>query len=494
MQRRQFLSATAGSFAFLGQLPELSAGEVRRRVQVSEDIEPLVRLIEDTPRNQLLEAVAGRIRQGASYQPLLSALMLAGVRGIRPRPVGFKFHAVLVVNSAHLASLSAPDRDRWLPLFWALDNYKISQERNRQEGDWSMAPLDDSRLPEAAVSAQRFREAMDNWDEEGADRAIARWSRVASLDEVYEAFWRLGARDFRDIGHKAIFVANSYRTLQTIGWRHAEPIVRSLAYALVEHEGTNPKDRDDERDRPGRDNLRKLTRIRADWQSGRRSREATLDLAATLRSSGPGDASDKVVSLLNDRIDPASVWDGLFLGAGELLMRQPGIVGLHCVTTINAMHFGWQTTANDETRRFLMLQGAAFLPMFRQAMQGRGQIADTRLDTLEAAPMREPVPEAIDAILADATRDRGLAARKLLGLLSRDPQAAVPFINQARRMIFLKGNDSHDYKFSSAAMEDYFHTTSDWRNLYLASALFQLKGSGGADNGLVRRTQAALAG
>jgi hypothetical protein len=32
--------------------------------------------------------------------------LLAGVRNIEPRPsVGFKFHAVLVVNPVHLASL-----------------------------------------------------------------------------------------------------------------------------------------------------------------------------------------------------------------------------------------------------------------------------------------------------------------------------------------------------------------------------------------------------
>ena len=81
-------------------------------------------------------------------------------------------------------------------------------------------------------------------------------------------FWRYGARDFRDIGHKAIFVANSYRTLVTVGWRHAEPILRSLAYALQEHEGANPARRDAAIDLPGRENLRRLTRIRADWQRG----------------------------------------------------------------------------------------------------------------------------------------------------------------------------------------------------------------------------------
>jgi len=88
-------------------------------------------------------------------------------------------------------------------------------------------------------------------------------------------FWRYGARDFRDIGHKAIFVANSYRTLVTIGWRHAEPILRSLTYAIVDHgREANPSTSDHAADRPGRDNLRRLTRIRADWHRGRTTREA----------------------------------------------------------------------------------------------------------------------------------------------------------------------------------------------------------------------------
>ena len=57
---------------------------------------------------------------------------------------------------------------------------------------------------------------------------------------AFELFFRYGARDFRSIGHKAIFVAGSYRVLQVIGWRYAEPVLRSLAYALLMHDGTNP--------------------------------------------------------------------------------------------------------------------------------------------------------------------------------------------------------------------------------------------------------------
>ena len=68
------------------------------------EIEPLVRLIEEMPRNRVLEEVARRVKHGLNYRELLTALLLACVRNIQPRPVGYKFHAVLVVNSADPAN------------------------------------------------------------------------------------------------------------------------------------------------------------------------------------------------------------------------------------------------------------------------------------------------------------------------------------------------------------------------------------------------------
>src|SRR5207253_6623969 len=106
------------------RLPRLAAAEAAlagKTVQFRPEIEPLVRLLEETPRERLLEEVGARVRHGLTYRELLAALLLAGVRNIQPRPVGFKFHAVLVVNSAHMASMNSPDADRWLPIFWALD-------------------------------------------------------------------------------------------------------------------------------------------------------------------------------------------------------------------------------------------------------------------------------------------------------------------------------------------------------------------------------------
>src|SRR6185436_19679176 len=118
-------------------------------VRLHPDIEPLVRLLEDTSRERVLEEVATRLKRGLSYRELLAALLLAGVRNIQPRPVGFKFHAVLVVHSAHLASLASPDSDRWLPIFWAIDQFKSSQAADVKEGDWTLAPIDEPSVPPA---------------------------------------------------------------------------------------------------------------------------------------------------------------------------------------------------------------------------------------------------------------------------------------------------------------------------------------------------------
>src|SRR5437667_6086820 len=187
--RRQFLKtavvagATAGlgDFSFLRCLPRVAAEEAKldsKMVRFHPDIEPLVRFLEETPRERLLEEVAARIHHGLTYRELLAALLLAGVRNIQPRPVGFKFHAVLVVNSAHLASISSPDSDRWLPIFWALDYFKSAQAEDVREGDWTMAALDETKVPPTDKAKAALVGAMDNWDEAAADAAVTGLART----------------------------------------------------------------------------------------------------------------------------------------------------------------------------------------------------------------------------------------------------------------------------------------------------------------------------
>lgn len=500
--RRGFLAGTASGAALLGlsdlgalgKLRPVSAEESRldpKVVRLSPEIEPLVRLLEETPRDHLLEEVGHRVNKGLSYRDLLAALLLAGVRNVQPRPaVGFKFHAVLVVNSAHLASLNSPPADRWLPIFWALDEFKSSQARDVEEGDWTMRPVDEAALPKASQAGKVFAAAMDHWDEPAADAAVAALARSAGAQEVFDVFCRYGARDFRSIGHKAIYVANSWRTLGCIGWHHNEPVLRSLAYALLMHDGERPDQADLLPDRPWRENQERAGKIRGDWLDGQANPQAAGETLAALRSADHAAACELVVELLNRGVAPQSIWDGLFSSAGELLARRPGIVSLHAVTTTNALRFAFEQCAVDETRRLLLLQNTAFLTFFRDRLSG--ELGDLRLDTLEPQTPSEKSPQAAVAeIFATVNENRQAAAAKALGYLSAggDPQA---LINAARVLVFLKGDDSHDYKFSSAVLEDYGQLAPQVRDRFLAASLFQLRGSGDRDNPLVGRIRAAL--
>jgi hypothetical protein len=137
----------------------------------------------------------------------------------------------------------------------------------------------------------------------------------------------------------------------------------------------------------------------------------------------------------------------------------------------------------------LLLQSVAFLTMFRGESARREGI---QIDMMEPFSPTAAGPSAIEEIFATVSSDRMAAARKVLAYLKGNQQPAG-LIDAARRLIFLKGKDSHDYKFSSAVLEDYYHVSPAWRDRYLAASVFNLRGSAGPDNNLVRRTRAAFA-
>ncbi|HET6422984.1 MAG TPA: hypothetical protein VFG20_04830 [Planctomycetaceae bacterium] len=503
--RRQFLqTAAVGSgltlgadWGFLTTLPRVNADEAkldRRLVAVGDELEPLTRLVEDTPRSRLLEEVAARIRNGsASYRQVLGALFLAGVRNVQPRPaVGFKFHSVLVVNSCHLASLSGPDAERWLPLFWALDYFKSAQAEESQKSGWRMTAVDESKVPSAADARQAFITAMDRWDVEQADVATAGIVRTLPASEVFELFAQYAARDFRSIGHKAIYLANAWRTLQVIGWEFAEPVMRSLTFAMLNHvDEPNPSSSDLDPDRPWRQNLSVIDKIPAGWLHGKVEEATAKEFITLARTASASDAATAAVQTLGSGADAVAIWDGNFVAAGELLMRQPGIVSLHGLTTANALHYLWQNVGDEALRKRLLLQACSFTALFRQAAERRGALKPTTIADVANHAVTTDV--SLDAVFADVSRDGLSAARKLQGYLQAggNPQEVI---DTARRLVFFKGRDAHDYKFSSAVLEDWNHLSPHWRPLFLALSVFNLKGTGHNDSALVARTRAALSG
>ncbi len=496
LRRRQFLqSASAlGLGAGLGGLSSLATITPARgaalvvgpdSVRFRPEIEPVVRWIEQTPRDQALETAISHLKAGLSYRDLLSGLFLAGIRNVKPRPVGFKFHAVLVINSAHLLAQTAGVEERLLPLLWALDNFKNSQAQDIKEGDWTLGAVDEAKVPSATLASAAFVRAMEAWDSDAADVAAAGLARGTGAAQAMEPFWRYAVRDQRDIGHKAIFAAQCWRTLQAIGWQHAEPVLRSLAFGMLDLRG-------DERPvvvGPYESNLEQAKKIRDDWQDGKADPGSTVALLETIRQATPEAASIEAVRLLNGGASPSSLWDAIVLGGSELLMRSPGIVSLHAVTAANALHFIYGASGDDTTRRLALLQAVGWLPLYRGRARPDGAI---RIDAIENRATDSPGDEAVGELFAAISKDRKQAAEKTMSYLARGGSNDLIFA-AARRMIFHKGKDSHDYKYGAAAWEE-CQLASDpkWRPALTAAMMFNLPGAATADSPLMNRAREAI--
>lgn len=497
--RRRFVTRSTATVAGLAgvaglpggswlNLPALSADDVKldtNTVRFRDEIEPLVRLIEETPRGELTDKVMHEIKTGRSYRELLAAMFLAGIRNVQPRPaVGFKFHCVLVVYATHQASVAASDRERWLPLLWAIDNFKGSQATDVREGNWTMAKVDETRLPPPEKALAALREALEAWDVEAADAAAAAAARTASKAELLDVLARYATRDFRSIGHKAIYVAAAFRALEVIGWEHAEPIVRSLAYAILNHQGDdNPAKHDYQADRAGRANWELAKQWTTPWLAGKLDSSISQQMLEMLRTAEPLAAAKEALGAIQSGAHPHAISDGVALAGAELVMRQPGIVPLHAITTTNAIHYLTEHVGDEQLRKWLLLQNVSFLGHFAEAAKDRGKLGEAAIDRLVASDGSAP---SIDEVFATMGSDRQAAAAAIYRL-AQDPANAHEIVRMARHMVFLKGDDAHDYKFSSAALEDFEMIHPQWRANYLAGCSHLFLSAGDKTNALAER-------
>lgn len=508
LRRRQFLRVAAGAGAglwlsdagrfgarraFGADEPPLAPDDI---VRFAPEMERTVRLVESVPRERCIEALAAEVRKGLGYRRFLGSLFLAGIRNVSPQPPGFKFHCVFVIQAAHQLSLDAPIEDRFLPLFWALDEFKASQEKDVKEGDFVLRPVRGT-LPAPETAWDEFDAAMEAWDAERADRAIVALVRGRGSHEIVGRLWRYGCRDFRNIGHKAIFVANAWRTLQTIGWGHAEPALRSLVLGLLDF----GRDRNlngfayaDQSFVPNEARVAALAgRLPGDWTARAADAAQTRDLLELLRTGTVEECCRTVAErAAGGKLAAASAWDAAHVFAGELMLRQTGIYGIHTVTSIHALRSAYERAADLPTRFLLTLQGIGWMTQFRQFMAtARGGLQDVRLTDVAARPLPVGDDAAVAELLAKIGADPRAAAESAAAFAARDGNLSL-LIRESIRRIVRKATDPHDYKYPAAVFEDLGRVSPAWRPHLLAAATLNLKGTTQPDSSLLPRIRAAL--
>lgn len=435
----------------------------------------LVSTLVNIPRNKLQPWVVKQIREGRLRKPeLIKALLSAGVSHIEPRPVGFKYHAVLMVDAARRMSLQAEGIANWIPILWNVDYFKHSQARSRNISDWH---LEDARgdLPTLSEAPALYTQGMRSQTWLQADTAITRLARSGSMHQVFELMLEWAVRDFHSIGHKAILFAGVWRSLEYSGWRESETILRGMTYALLA-DGNVSADQEDgwwTRDYPENILLsEKITDVAFVPGSKPADTEALVDV---MRKRDSRYCSEFAVEQITKGMNIQALWDAVFLTAADNVMNRPHIPMLHCITVSHALHSLWQRTANPMMRRVIPLQAISYVVQMKQQRASGGW---NDLDVLALRPEAksgagkgnqfEELGESIGYAPDDARTL--IRAYPLKGDWWRLKQ-------QLNTWLLYKSNKAHDFKYGAAVLETMEWLSPEWRTPYLAACSRLLMGS-----------------
>lgn len=432
----------------------------------ADSLEALALRLRATPRPDVLAMAAAAAQRGASFETLLGAVFLAGVADIRPRGVGGKLHSVMMIESMFQLGESLSPADKLRLALWSADDFKASQARDRDDGDWVLPPRPSVSFADAAAAKRELDAAMAVWDDERADRAITGLVERAPHGAVFEAIWPWAARSFIDIGHKIIHAAQLERTLRRIGWQHAEPVLRTIVQALLYRYGGDGETASHETAQA------RLAALPQGYLTGKEEPERSASLLPALRASDAAKAQDTVIAAFKDGLGPATIWDALRLHAADTFLQRKtsrpatepsSLVPVHAVTVTEAFAHAFASATSDTTKRLVLLQAAGWLATLRARFASRGWAAADKpaLDTLVA---REEATS-VDELLAEPVPERAL------GLFGKSPRLIADYRSALAAQLARKGEEHHQHKYAAAMLGEAERSHPRWRHYLLSAAL-----------------------
>src|SRR5262249_35809042 len=97
--------------------------------------------------------------------------------------------------------------------------------------------------------------------------------------------------------------------------------------------------------------------------------ESAKALLKVIRDASPDEACGWTAEQMKKgKLSSGAAWDGIHLAGAELRMRAragSSLASLHCVTSVNALHYAFLSAQDARTRAMLLLQGTGWVGQFR---------------------------------------------------------------------------------------------------------------------------------
>ena len=494
--RRHFLktSAAGATLVNLGFLKPLSWAVAKdiainsNYIKFGPEMDPLVKLIRNTKRENCVPVFIEKLKSGLSYQQFHGALFLAASETA-------DMHHVAQVYAAHRISAQCKIEERLLPLFWVLDRIKRGHEYDGYEKT-TLRQLSRT-LPTAGNSGAFLKQAVLEGDKDQAELAIVALARSEGAAQAMYRLWEYAPRDLvGTMGHNQIGVSNAWRTLSTIGWQHAETSLRYLA-----REVSRPKVDNNYEANITRMN-QTVSQLPAQWASNTSNNSVTLELYHLLRTPNPAASCDYICkALIKGDATAGAIWDAISLVSADIIFRYKtggdalGSYLIHIITSTNALRYGFQFVQPSNIRLLQLLQAAALVSSFfvRSAIKQNQlrpmnliedlnninlRTSNTIQDVFKMLPEKKHFNNKHNLDQRTASDN---ACKNAFSLL-QNPKNEHAFLQTARSLLCVKATtDAHDYKFPAALFEDAYQVSSQWRPYLLAASVHALHGTSSTD-------------
>lgn len=283
-------------------------------------LEPLVRLMQETPVNRLLPALAEQLRLGVDLRQLTAAGALANARTFGGEDyVGF--HTMMALAPAFHMAQELPTESQPLPVFKVLyRNTNRIQERGGR-GDEVLHTVKPGVLPENRVGGEVLREAVRRKDLPAAEQTFAALAQGSDDDAFNQLLFAV--QDHTEV-HRVVLPYRAWDLLGLIGREHAHTLLRQSVHYCVKAESW-PRN-------PALDEPRVLLpRVLEDHKllgrspGERRAEDGWVEqMSQTIFKSTPQQAAEAAASALAEGISPADVGEAITLAANQLVLRDLG--------------------------------------------------------------------------------------------------------------------------------------------------------------------------
>ena len=477
------LAATVGFEVANGLgLSSVQAGEITHALDFG-PLEPLVRLMQDTPADKLLPVLAEKLCGGTELRTLVTAGALANARTFGGEDyVGF--HTLMAIAPSWYMAQEMKGAEQALPVFKVL--YRNTNQMQSHGGCKSevMHAVAPSPVPTGKDAGEALQEAMRRKDRDEAEKMFA--GLVAgNKEDAFNALLHM-VQDHTEV-HRVVLPYRAWDLLGIIGKDHAHALLRnSLRYCVAGESWGGGGSYNEPRELlPKMLDEHKLH----DRKPGDRKMDDAWvgQFSETIFKSTGQRAAAAVAAALADGIAPADIGECITLAANQLVLRDRGrtpdmevpgkplgsihgdSIGVHASDSANA----WRNMASAGNARNCcasLILGAYQVAHDRVERGGdfltwKPLPVDYHVKGMKATDAEALLREADGAIRGNL-QAHAAAAIARYGELGHDPKAAFDLM---RRYATSEDGALHAEKYYRTCSEEFANTRPVYRWRHLVS-------------------------